>query len=161
MGIQFRFLILIAICIGPGLTYSQNRNSRGSSPGQNGGQMDYGRDGNKPGTKKDTIVFRMKAFQLQDGHSRLMETRIDTLFADYQTYNPLLKRSLTVQTLGNLGTSAQSNDYFERSFDSKEFMFLRNHKYYGKWAKDILFFNTTKPFTLLEYGQWFSKENHG
>ena len=161
MGIKFKFLPLIAICFVSGLTYSQNRNSRAGSPGQNGGQEGYAKDNNESGVKKDTIVFKMNAFKFHDGYSRLNEVSQDTLFVDYQTYNPLLKKSLSAQTLGNLGSSAQSNDYFERPFDSREFLFLKNYKYFGKWPRDIRFFNTTKPFTLLEYGQWFSNRPKG
>ena len=161
MSIQLKPLLLIALCFASGLTYSQSRNSDDNASGQSRGQQNYAPDKKKSDAKKDTIVFKMKAFQLQNGYSQLNETRLDTAFADYQTYNPLLKKSLTAQTLGNLGASAQSNDYFQRSFDSKEFLFLRNYKYYGKWPSDIHFYNTTKPFTLLEYGQWFSNKPKG
>jgi len=160
MSIQLKILFLIAICLAHGVTYSQNRNSPGSS-GQNRGQEKYSPGKKNAKEKKDTVVFKMKAFQFQDGYSRLKETRVDTSFADYETYNPVLKKSLSAQTLGNLGASAQSNDYFQRSFDSNEFMFMRNFKDYGKWPSDIHFYNTTKPFTLLEYGQWFINRPKG
>lgn len=158
MSIQLKLLLLVAICFASGLSYSQNRNTEPNSSGQNHGQEKYGPGKNKPKDKKDTIVFKMKVYQFMDGYSRLKSARLDTVFADYQTYNPVLKKSLTAQTLGNLGSSVQSNDYFQRSFDSNEFLFLRNYKYFGKGPSDIHFYNTTKPFTLLEYGQWFSNK---
>ena len=160
MSIQLKILFLIAICFAPGITSSQNRNSPGSSS-QNRGQEKYSPGKKNSKEKKDTIVFKMKAFQFQDGYSRLKETRVDTSFADYETYNPVLKKSLSAQTLGNFGASTQSNDYFQRSFDSNEFLFMRNFKDYGKWPADIHFYNTTKPFTLLEYGQWFVNRPKG
>ena len=116
MSIQLKILFLIAICLAHGVTYSQNRNSPGSSS-QSRGQEKYSPGKKNAKEKKDTVVFKMKAFQFQDGYSRLKDTRVDTSFADYETYNPILKKSLTAQTLGNLGASAQSNDYFQRSFD--------------------------------------------
>lgn len=161
MSIQLKFLFLIAICFASGLTYSQSRNFGDNASRQNRGQQNYGPGKKKSDAKKDTVVFKMKALQLQNGYSQFKEVRLDTAFADYQTYNPLLKKSVTAQTLGNLGASAQSNDYFDRSFEPAEFIFLRNYKYYGKWPKDIHFYNTTKPFTLLEYGQWFSNKPKG
>ena len=161
MSIQLKFLFLIAICFASGLTYSQSRNPGASSSGQNGGQEKYGPGKKGSKEKKDTIVFKMKVFQFQDGYSRLKDARLDTIFADYQTYSPVLKKSITAQTLGNLGASVQSNDYFQRSFDSNEFLFYKNYKYYGKLPSDIRFYNTTKPFTLLEYGQWFSNKPKG
>jgi hypothetical protein len=161
MSIQLKLLLLVVICFASGLTYSQNRNSGSNYSGQNRGQQDYGPDTKKTDIKKDTIVFKMKVYQLQDGYSRLKDVRLDTVFADYQTYNPVLKKSITAQSLGILGASVQSNDYFQRPFGSNEFMFLRNYKYFGKWPSDIHFYNTTKPFTLLEYGQWFSNRPKG
>ncbi len=161
MSIQLKLLLFIAICFASGLAYSQNGNYDSNSSGQNRGQEKYSPGKKKSQEKKDTVVFKMKSFQFQDGYSRLNETRLDTLFADYQTYNPVLQKSLTAQTLGNMGASTQSNDYFQRSFDSNEFMFMRNYKDYGKWPSDIHFYNTTKPFTLLEYGQWFVNRPKG
>ena len=161
MSIQLKFLPLLAICFITGFAYSQSKNPGGISSGQNPGKSDYDSPGKKADQKKDTIVFKMKAFQLQNGYSQLVDSKLDTVFSDFQTYNPALKKSLSVQTLGNLGTSVQSNDFFDRSFDSNEFLFLRNYQLYGTWPKDIKFYNTTKPFTLLEYGQWFSNKPKG
>jgi hypothetical protein len=129
----------MAICLASGFTYSQSRNSDVGSSGQNRGQQDYGPGKKKPEAKKDTVVFKMKVYQLYDGYSQLKKSNIDTSFVDYQTYNPLMKNSLTAQTLGNMGSSAQSNNYFDRSFEPGEFLFLKNYKYFGKWPKDIQF----------------------
>jgi len=161
MGIKFKFLPLIAIFLVSGFTYSQNRNSSSNYSGQSRGKGGYAPNKKNSASKKDTIVFKMKVYQLQNGYSQLNNARLDTAFADFQTYNPLLKKSVTTQTLGNLGNSAQNNDYFERQFSPEEFLFLRNYKYYARWPQDIRFFNTTKPFTLLEYGQWFSNKPKG
>ena len=183
MSITIKILLLVSICFASGLTYSQNRStgsgssrqSRGqggnsqsnskksesSSSRKNSGQNENTKGGKTTGVAKDTIVFKMKTFQLQNGYTQLKESKLDTIFADYQTYNPLLKKSLSAQTLGNLGAPAQGNDYFERSIDSKEFLFLQNYRPFGKWPDNIQFFNTTKPFTQLEYGQWFSNKPKG
>ena len=183
MSITIKILLLVSICFASGLTYSQNRStgsgssrqgraqggssqsnskkSESSSSRKNSGQNDNTKGGKTTGVAKDTIVFKMKTFQLQNGYTQLKESKLDTIFADYQTYNPLLKKSLSAQTLGNLGAPAQGNDYFERSIDSKEFLFLQNYRPFGKWPDNIQFFNTTKPFTQLEYGQWFSNKPKG
>jgi len=159
MSIQLKILFLIAICFAPGLAFSQNFDSNAS--GQSRGQEKYAPGKKGEDAKKDTVVFKMKVFQFNDGYSRLKDARLDTMFSDFQNYNPVLKNSLTAQTLGNIGASAQNNDYFGRSFEPGEFIFMQNYKYYGKWPRDIHFYNTTKPFTLLEYGQWFSNKPKG
>ncbi len=161
MNILLKQLLIIAICSASGLTYAQNREFGTGSPSQRSGSENSTQEEGGEKAEKDTVVFKMKAFKLQNGYSQLKETALDTGFVDYQTYNPLLKKSISVQTLGNLGAAAQSNDYFERSSDPGEFLFLKNLKDYGKWPKDIQFYNTTKPFTLLEYGQWFSNRPKG
>ena len=161
MSILKKLLPLIAICLASGLTYSQNGNSGANSSRQNRGQEDYGPGKRKSEAKKDTVVFKMKVFQLQNGYSQLNKSCLDTSFVDYQTYSPLLKKSISLQTLGNFGASAQSNDYFQRSSEPGEFIFLKKYKDYGRWPKDIQFYNTTKPFTSLEYGQWFSNKPKG
>ena len=161
MNIQFKILLLIIVCFGSGLTLAQNRSVGSSASERDRGKERLGANTKKMEEKKDTVVFKMKVYQTQSGYSRLTETKLDTLFADFQTYSPILKKSISAQTLGMLGASAQSNDFFQRSFDSNEFLFLQNYKYYGVWPKDIRFYNTTKPFTLLEYGQWFSNKPNG
>ena len=160
MSIQLKFITLIALLFVYGLTYAQSRDY-GNASGQSRSQGGNSRGKGKSATPKDTVVFKMKVFQLQDGYSRLKESKLDTVFADFQTYNPALKHSVSAQSLGNLGSSTQSNDYFQRSFDSNEFLFLRNYKDFITLPKDIHFYNTTKPFTLLEYGQWFNNKPKG
>jgi hypothetical protein len=161
MSIQFKFVLLITFCLASGLSNAQNRLSGGDGPGASRGQERSGPGKSKSDAKKDTVVFKMKVFQLQNGYTQVHETKLDTVFADYQTYNPVLKKSVTAQTLGIMGGSAQNNDFFGRSFDPNEFLFLRNYQDYGTWPRDVRFYNTTKPFTLLEYGQWFSNKPNG
>ena len=161
MSIQLKFLLLVAFCFSSGIIYSQNRSSSARSSSQNSGQEKFGPGKKNSKEKKDTVVFKMKVFQFDDGYSRLKSARLDTIFVDYQTYSPVLKKSITAQSLGNLGASVQSNDYFQRSYDSDAFLFAKNYKYYAKGPADIRFYNTTKPFTLLEYGQWFSNKPKG
>ena len=161
MSIQLKFVTLIALLFVCSLTFAQNSNYRAGGSGQNRGQGGNSSGRRKAETKKDTIVFKMKVFQLQDGYSRVKETKLDTVFSDFHNYNPVLKNSISAQTLGNVGSSSQSNDFFQRSIDSNEFLFLRNYQSYMTLPKDIHFYNTTKPFTLLEYGQWFNNKPQG
>ncbi len=161
MSIQFKFVSLIAFFLASGFTFAQNRSTSGNPTGLKRGVENGISDKKKTDPKKDTVVFKMKVYQLENGFSQVKETKLDTLFSEYQIYNPVYKKSLSVQTLGIMGGSAQSNDFFGRSFDSNDFLFLRNYQLYASLPKDIRFYNTTKPFTLLEYGQWFSNKPNG
>jgi hypothetical protein len=103
MSIKLKLLPLIAICLASGLTYSQNRNFDGNSSGQSQGQQKYAPGKKGAAAKKDTVVFKMKVYQFQNGYSQVGSARLDTVLTDYETYNPILKKTLTAQTLGNLG----------------------------------------------------------
>ena len=122
--------VLVVICFAFGSAFGQIRSGGDNASSKSLGPGKYSQGKKKLDGKKDTVVFKMKVYQFQNGYSRLKETKLDTVFADYQTYNPVYKKSLSVQSLGNLGSSVQSNDYFERSFDPKEFLFLQNYKYF-------------------------------
>ena len=161
MNRLIKFLLLCAVMLTSGLSFSQTRNTGRSSSPEGQDQEGLSPGGKNPKTKKDTIVFKMRVYKLKNGFTQIDSTKLDTLFSDYQTYSPVLKKSVTAQTIGNLGQSTQSNDFFQRSDNPEEFLFLKNMNVYGLFPKDIKFFNTTKPFTLLEYGQWFSNKPKG
>jgi hypothetical protein len=150
MNIKLTVLLLFSLCIHYELTYSQVK-----------GQDSDVKSDDKSKTKKDTVVFRMHVFNLVDDHTRKIEVKQDTLIGDFENYNPVYKNSLSAQTLGNFGSSYQSNDFFQRNNNPEDFLFLNNHKAYGLWPNDVRFYNNTKPFTLLEYGQWFANKPKG
>ncbi len=110
---------------------------------------------------KDTIVFKMKVFRLVDNLARENVVKVDTTINDFQIYHPELKQSITVQSLGNLGCAYQSHDYFSRVETGDGFIFLQNYYDYGIWANQFKFYDVTKPYTLLEYGQWFNNRPNG
>lgn len=121
-----------------------------------------GTEGSKTESKKkDTIVFRMHVYNLIDGFSRRSEIKMDTVMDNFQVYNPVLKNSISTQTLGNLGSSYKSNDYFQQEANPDYFLFLKNQRLYGTWPENVRFFNNTKPFTIASYGQWFTNKPKG
>lgn len=111
--------------------------------------------------KKDTVVFRMHLYNLVEGFSRRKEAKLDTVINDFHTYNPASKNLISAQTLGNLGTAYRTNDFFLMDNNPDDFLFLRNYKIYGEWPENVRFYNVTKPFTELGYGQWFSNRPKG
>jgi hypothetical protein len=150
MNIKLKIFLFLILCIQFELALSQV-----------GGQGSKVQSDQKTKTKKDTVVFRMHIYNLVDDLTRTSEVKLDTLIGNFESYNPVFKNSLSAQTLGNFGSSYQSNDYFQRNNDSEDFLFLKNYKAYGIWPGDVRFYNNTKPFTLLEYGQWFANKPNG
>ncbi|HSH50840.1 MAG TPA: putative porin, partial [Bacteroidales bacterium] len=76
---------------------------------------------------------------------------IDTLLEGFQRYNPLLENTITTTYLGNLGTPAESNIYFDREKYKTGFLFSEPYAIYFHDPKDQLYYNTKKRFTLLNY----------
>ena len=110
---------------------------------------------------KDTVKFVMKTYKLLDEMTRAEEVKVDTSINNYQNYHPELQNSITVQSLGNFGSAYQSNNFFQRADFNNSFLFFRNYSEYGIWANQNIYYNVTKPYTLLEYGQWFANKPNG
>ena len=110
--------------------------------------------------KKDSIVSVIHVYNLVDGLSRPQEVQLDTTLTDFQQYNLTYEDNISVQNLGNYGTAYKTNQFFNRK-NYSDFIFLNNHGAYGVWPKTNDYYNTTTPYTLLQYGQWFSNRPNG
>ena len=95
MSIQLKFITLVTLLFASGLTYAQNSNYGQNSSGSSRGQGNNSSNKKKADGKKDTIVFKMKVYELQNSYSQIKQTKLDTAFADFQTYNPALKKSIS------------------------------------------------------------------
>ncbi len=112
-------------------------------------------------TKNDSIVFRLREYQMTEDLSRVKEVKVDTSLIDFHIYNPTYKNSVSVQTLGNIGNSYQSGDFFQRKEVDGNFLFQKNYFDYGLWPGGVKFYDATKPYTYLIYGQWFQNKPKG
>lgn len=83
---------------------------------------------------------------------------LDTSLASFQNFNSLLKKTITCNYLGNLGTAAQSNIYYDRSKFKTGFIFSEPYGIYFHMPKEQLYYNTKKPFTLFNYSSGGPKD---
>ncbi len=144
------------------LTVAQAQLSGGSGGSRSGAGAAGGKKGQKaPKTKADSIVFKMREFKLIDELTRVSEVKVDTSITDFHIYHPAFKNSISVQNLGNIGNSSQTTDFFQRLPTDRDFLFQKNFSDYGLWPGSVHFYNVTKPYTLLTYGQWFSNKPKG
>lgn len=148
MKFDSKIFFLLIICLSSRMAFCQLND--GTQPSES-----------EAAAKKDTVVFRMHVYNLVEGFSRRSEIKQDTIINDFHTYNPVFRNTLSAQTLGNLGSSYKSNDFFNSDYNPDDFLFLRNYKLYGAWPENISFYNVTKPYTELDYGQWFSNKPRG
>jgi len=148
MKFELKIFLLLVFCLSSQMVFSQLGGERKPSGTQ------------KP-AKKDTVVFRMHLYNLVEGFTRRSEVKLDTIINDFHTFNPISRNLISAQTLGNLGSSYKNNDFFSSDNNPNDFLFMRNYKLYGVWPEDVRFYNVTKPFTELGYGQWFSNKPKG
>lgn len=79
-------------------------------------------------------------------------SKLDTLIDEYQIYNPVFKKSITSSYLGNYGTPAINNNFFDRN-SSVDFFFLKSREPYILTPANIQYYNTRTPFTRLDFSQ--------
>ena len=102
--------------------------------------------------QKKSIPSVIKNWQLTDFGAVYEKSKLDTalnFFHDYQPYN---KISFSNTYTGTLGGAYISNDFFKRKPNS-DFYFFRSFDAYGMFPNKIQYFNTTTPYSLLDYSQ--------
>ncbi|HWS00423.1 MAG TPA: putative porin [Prolixibacteraceae bacterium] len=156
MNLKLIFLFVTLLSLSCLIANGQSRTMEGNQ----GGSGSQGQQDSDKG-KKDSIVFKMREYKLLDDLTRISEVKVDTTISDFHIYNVPYKNSLSVQTLGNIGNSYQSGDFYQRRTPDGDFLFQMNYYDYGSWPGGIKFYNVTKPYTLLSYGQWFSNKPKG
>ena len=98
------------------------------------------------------IPSHIHSWQLKNYGALMEETKIDTALGFFHLYNPIYQNSISNTFTGNLGGAYQSNNFFKRDGDS-DFYFYRAFDLYTKLPQDIRYFNSTTPYTLLDYSQ--------
>ena len=76
---------------------------------------------------------------------------VDTSLYLFHNYNPLLKNTITANYLGNMGSPAQSNIYYERRKNETGFIFSEPYGIYFHLPKNQKYYNTKRQYTLLSY----------
>lgn len=75
---------------------------------------------------------------------------LDTSMVEFYINNPAQKNTIALQTLGNMGSPAQSAIFADRQ-NKTDFIFFQPYQLYYKPSDEILYFNTKKPFSYLNY----------
>lgn len=158
MNFKLKSLFLLLLTSGFLMVNGQSRNMDDGSGSYSGSGQQQPK-GEK--AKKDSIKFVMHEYELLDDLTRISEVKVDSSLTDFHIYHPAFKNSVSVQNLGNIGNSYLSSDFFQRRSPDNEFLFQQNYYDYGYWPGGIKFYNATKPYTLLTYGQWFSNKPKG
>lgn len=136
---------------------AQNRPAGTNSYNQSGLDNNPNSDSEKPDEKnkaanKPKIPSVIKTWEVEDHGSRILKSEIDTALTFYHNYLPINQRSISNTFTGNNGGAYVSNDFFSRKFNS-DFYFSRSFDAYLLTPSQIKYFNTTTPYSLLDYSQ--------
>ena len=113
---------------------------------------------NKVPTKPKIPSF-IKTWEVSELGTRIEKTELDTALTFYHIYQPIYQKSISNTFTGNNGGAYISNDFFQRSYNS-DFYFARSFDAYLLTPSQIKYFNTTTPFSLLDYSQSENRMTH-
>ncbi len=105
-----------------------------------------------PHDKNKPIVSHIHSWKLINNGASTEEVEVDTTLNFFHNYNPIFQKSISNTFTGNFGGAYQSNNFFKREGES-DFYFYRAFDLYTKLPADIRYFNTTTPYTILDYSQ--------
>lgn len=107
---------------------------------------------------KTNIPSVIKVWELTDHGSIMKPSELDTTLAFFHVYHPFEQKSISNIFTGNNGGAYQTNDFFKRTFSS-DFSFSRAFDAYWLTPSKIQYFNTTTPYTVLDYTQSENKSS--
>jgi len=130
----------------------------GSNTNRQLGQ-DNGRDSDSKKSSKDEpkkkvakIPSLIKTWEVHQQGSLIQKSELDTALTFYHVYEPYYKNSITTTFTGNNGGAYISNDFFKRTYNS-DFYFAHSFDAYMITPSQIQYFNTTTPYSILDYTQ--------
>jgi hypothetical protein len=143
---KFIISVLLLILFFPFFSYSQVFE-----------EFDVDKEGTeKEDTKEIEIYPFVGSWKISEYGAFQDSTTLDTLIDNFQIYHPVFSNSITSSYVGNYGTPALNNDFFDRNFNV-DFFFLKSREAYLLTPGNIQYYNTRTPYTRLDYGQTGNK----
>ena len=106
----------------------------------------------KTETKKKEVVSSIGMWNVSGFGAFQDSTLLDTLQDYFHIFHPVFKEVLTATYVGNYGTPYLNNDFFGRESDMG-FFFLKSREAYLLTPAKIDYYNTTTPYTRLDFSQ--------
>ncbi len=138
--------VLFAILLIPlsGLAQGGREKLQAEEPGEPAGRKEL------PARQQDTVPQFVRTWTMAEDFTVMRTHTMDTALTGFQVFNPIYKNSISQAFLGNLGLQTRNNLYFNKD-PRPEFFFLRPFIPYLKTPENNVYYNITRPFTLLEY----------
>lgn len=147
--------VLLLLFVGVSLSSFSQVFDGGSGDPRKIGSRDNGKLSEKDGNDLDSLGYGdvksvIKTWKLSNNGTKRDSIRLDTILGFQHNYNPIFKKSISNAYLGNLGSAYQSNVYRDRVKD-QDFLFFSNYRAYMLMPEDVVYFNTTTPYTSIAY----------
>ncbi len=105
------------------------------------------------------VESKIALWQLKGYGAFLDSTKLDTLHDYFHIFHPVYKNTITATFLGNYGTPALDNNFFNRKY-STNYFFGRTREPYFIFPSSLDFYNTTTPYTRLDFSQSENKSKN-
>jgi len=109
--------------------------------------------------EKKNIPSLIKVWEVGNLGALIKQVELDTTLWFFHNYLPFNQKSISTNHTGNNGGAYISNDFFKRNYNS-DFYFARSFDAYWLTPSQIKYFNTTTPYTLLDYSQSENRMTH-
>lgn len=100
----------------------------------------------------------IRTWQVGEDGAAVRKMELDTTLVFFHNYMPFNRKSISSTFTGNNGGAYLSNDFFNRS--TSDFYFARSFQSYFLTPSEIVYFNTTTPYSLLDYTQSENRLTH-
>lgn len=118
---------------------------------QENSEMDAKSSKNKT-PEKTNVPSHIKTWKVGEHGSLISKNELDTTSTFYHIYQPIFQKSISSTFTGNNGGANISNDFFARNYAS-DFYFVRSYDCYWLTPDQVNYFNTTTPYSTLDYSQ--------
>ncbi|MGE5448725.1 MAG: putative porin, partial [Bacteroidales bacterium] len=160
MNGKYIYILIIALLIGIQVKaqFKPERMPSGRSVGGNTGyeqgdeNSSEGEQKDKEKKKKPSVPSVIRVWQMDNQGARIKPSVLDTTLTFYHIYEPFEQHSISNTFTGNNGGAYETNDFFNRTFNS-DFYFAHSFDAYWLLPGQIQYFNTTTPYSVLDYTQ--------
>uniref|UniRef100_UPI0032174CA4 putative porin n=1 Tax=uncultured Draconibacterium sp. TaxID=1573823 RepID=UPI0032174CA4 len=118
-----------------------------------------GGDQEKEDAPKKEIVSKTRLWTVNGYGAFQDSTKLDTLHDYSHIFHPVYKKALTATYVGNYGTPAIDNNFFNRKYTTSYF-FAQSREAYFLTPSKMEFYNVTTPYTRLDYSQSENKSKN-
>jgi len=135
-----------------------NRQTSGQNTSGAGSEETDGKE-NADQKKKKKIPSVIKVWKVSNQGALISPSELDTTLWFFHNYLPYNQISISNTSTGNNGGAYLSNDFFKRTPNS-DFYFARSFDAYMISPSQIKYFNTTTPYSVLDYSQSENRMTH-